>query len=246
MKHSIKTKGLVLRRIPLNEADQIVTLLTRDEGRVSLIAKGSRRLKSRFCGRLELLNHLDLNYLQGRDLGYLSEAEILEFWPTDINLKAQGALFYMAEITGRMLPEGGETSEVYELLCQTLRHTDEQSSEIMLYAYIVKLMTLLGFMGSWNTCSRSEAKLDLEETHYLSVNDVSLVRSEYSSPADLCLSPSVIKWVSYMQKEVFENLKKVSPSPQEKAEFWSIMQHIFSNLLHFPFKSEGFLLESIR
>jgi DNA repair protein RecO (recombination protein O) len=75
MEKQKKTKGIVLRRFNLNEADQIVTVLTEDEGKVSLLAKGSRRLKSKFCGRLEPFYHVSLNYFQGRELGHLDEAD---------------------------------------------------------------------------------------------------------------------------------------------------------------------------
>lgn len=242
MEKQKKTKGIVLRRIDLNEADQIITILTEDEGKVSLMANGSRRLKSRFCGRLEPFYHLSLNYFQGRDLGHLDEAEILDvFAPLEYNLKTKGILFFMAEITAKLLADGQECADVYALLKECLSQFEENSSEVILLGYMVKLLTRLGFMAPWDVCSRSSQPIILNQPYYLSLRDASVIRSGYAESADLRLTPSVIKWVNYMQKEGFDNLKRVSPSHGEKAEVSFIMQRVFGNILNYPFRSEAFL-----
>lgn len=242
MEKQKKTRGIVLRRINLNEADQIITVLTEDEGKVSLMASGSRRLKNKFCGRLEPFYHLSLNYFQGRDLGHLNEAEILDVYaPLEYDLKSKGILFFMAEITAKLVADGQECGEVYALLKDCLSQFEETSGEVILLGFMVKLLTQLGFMASWNTCSRSNEGINLSQPHYLSMRDASVVRSGYAEAADLRLTPSVIKWVNFMQKEGFANLKMVRPSRGEQTEVSFIMQRVFGNILNYPFKSEPFL-----
>jgi DNA repair protein RecO (recombination protein O) len=237
-----KTNGIVLRRINLNEADQIVTVLTEDEGKISLVAKGSRRLKNKFCGRLEPFYHLSLNYFQGRDLGHLDEAEILDVYaPLEYDLKSKGILFFIAELTAKLVADGQECRDVYALLKDYLYQFEEATAEVTLHAYMVKLLTMLGFMASWNICSRSNEKINLTQPHYLSMRDASVIRSGYEESADLRLTPSVIKWVNYMQKEDFQSLKRVCPSRGEQAEVSFIMQRVFGNIVNYPFKSEAFL-----
>jgi DNA repair protein RecO (recombination protein O) len=242
MEQRKQTRGIVIRRFNLNEADQIVTVLTENEGKVSLMAKGSRRLKSKFCGRLEPFYHVSLNYFQGRDLGHLDEAEILEVYaPLESDLRSKSILFFMAEITAKLVADGQECQEVYQLLSECMSEFEESNSEIILHAYMVKLLTLLGFMAPWDSCSRSNKKLNLMEPLFLSARDASVVRSGYNESADVRLTPSVIKWVNYMQKEKLTNLKRVTPSPGEKAEVYYVMQSVFGNILNYPFKSEAFL-----
>jgi len=242
MEKQKQTRGIVIRRFNLNEADQIVTVLTENEGKVSLMAKGSRRLKSKFCGRLEPFYHVSLNYFQGRELGHLDEAEILEVYaPLESDLKSKSILFFMAEITAKLVADDQECQEVYSLLSECMSGFEESHSEIILHAYMVKLLTLLGFMAPWDTCSRSNRKLNLAEPHFLSARDASVVRSGYNETTDIRLTPSVIKWVNYMQKESFSSLKRISPSHGEKAEVFFITQSIFGNILNYPFKSEAFL-----
>lgn len=65
-------EGVVLRTVKLGEADRIVTLLTRDHGKIRAVAKGVRRTKSRFGGRLEPFMRVSLLIAEGRSLDVIS------------------------------------------------------------------------------------------------------------------------------------------------------------------------------
>ncbi|MGD0706548.1 MAG: DNA repair protein RecO [Trebonia sp.] len=69
--------GVVLRTQKLGEADRIITILTRQNGRVRAVAKGVRRTKSRFGGRLEPFTHVDVLIHPGRSLDIIMQAEVI-------------------------------------------------------------------------------------------------------------------------------------------------------------------------
>jgi DNA repair protein RecO (recombination protein O) len=69
--------GVVLRTQKLGEADRIITLLTRQNGRVRAVAKGVRRTKSRFGARLEPFTHVDVLIYPGRSLDVITQAEVI-------------------------------------------------------------------------------------------------------------------------------------------------------------------------
>ncbi|HET9079903.1 MAG TPA: DNA repair protein RecO [Trebonia sp.] len=69
--------GVVLRTQKLGEADRIITLLTRHNGRVRAVAKGVRRTKSRFGARLEPFTHVDVMIHPGRSLDVITQAEVI-------------------------------------------------------------------------------------------------------------------------------------------------------------------------
>ena len=69
--------GVVLRTHKLGEADRIITLLTRQNGRVRAVAKGVARTKSRFGGRLEPFTHVDVLIHPGRSLDVIQQAEVI-------------------------------------------------------------------------------------------------------------------------------------------------------------------------
>ncbi len=69
----VTTKAIILRRIDYQEADRIVRLLTPDQGKISVIAKGVRRPKSKLAGGIELFSTNDITYIKGRtDLSTLA------------------------------------------------------------------------------------------------------------------------------------------------------------------------------
>jgi DNA repair protein RecO (recombination protein O) len=76
--------GIVLRTQKLGEADRIITLLTRQNGRVRAVAKGVRRTKSRFGARLEPFTHVDLMIHPGRSLDVITQAEVIRAYGTPL------------------------------------------------------------------------------------------------------------------------------------------------------------------
>ena len=74
--------GVVLRTQKLGEADRIITLLTRHHGRVRAVARGIRRTKSRFGGRLEPFTHVDVMVHNGRSLDVITQAEVIRAYGT--------------------------------------------------------------------------------------------------------------------------------------------------------------------
>jgi len=77
MKIPKSTQGIVLSRINYGEADRILTILTRDYGKVSLIAKGTRREKSKLAGGIELFSISEISFIEGKsDMGTLTSARL--------------------------------------------------------------------------------------------------------------------------------------------------------------------------
>jgi DNA repair protein RecO (recombination protein O) len=244
MNRQFKTEGIVLKRVNFNEADQIVTILTSNCGKISCMAKNSRLLKNRFCGRLELAYQVGITGFHGRNLGYANEVEITDARQLfNLDLKTTGIIFYISEITNKLLQDGQQIDGAYSLLLHALDHlnSNQDKNEVILYAYIIKLLTLLGFMAPWDRCARSNVKLNLLEPLYLNVRDGSVIRSGYNTPEDIRLTPPLIKWVNYMQKEPFPELIKVAPGKGEKVQVWYMVKTMLENILSYPVKAEEFL-----
>ena len=74
--------AVVLRTIKLGEADRIVTLVTEGRGRVRAVAKGVRKTKSRFGGRLEPMTHVAVQLYEGRELDTITQVETVDHFRT--------------------------------------------------------------------------------------------------------------------------------------------------------------------
>ena len=76
-----KTEAIILKQIPIGEADRIFTLFTANLGKIKAVAKGVRKPKSRIGGHLEPLSHCSLMIARGRNLDIISSAETLNSFP---------------------------------------------------------------------------------------------------------------------------------------------------------------------
>jgi DNA repair protein RecO (recombination protein O) len=102
--------GVVLRTQKLGEADRIITLLTRHNGRVRAVAKGVRRTKSRFGARLEPFTHVDVMIHPGRSLDVITQAEVIRAYGTPLvrDYPKYTAGTAMLETAERFTPEEKE------------------------------------------------------------------------------------------------------------------------------------------
>ena len=154
-----RDSGVVLRVTKLGEADRIVTLLTRRTGRVRAVAKGVRRTKSKFGGRLEPFSHVDAQFYAGRNLDIVTQAESLDsFGPalaTDYGRYTAGTV--IVETTERLTAEEREPSlRLYLLLVSALRalaETDRDPSLVM-DAFLLRAMGLAGWAPALTECAR--------------------------------------------------------------------------------------------
>ena len=101
-----RDRGVVLRTYKLGEADRIVVMLTRGHGKIRAVAKGIRKTKSRFGGRLEPASHVDLLVYEGRgDLDIVSQAETVDhFAHVRDDLERLGRAVAILEAAGEWKP----------------------------------------------------------------------------------------------------------------------------------------------
>jgi len=151
--------AVVLRVTKLGEADRVVTLLTRSGGRVRAVAKGVRRTKSKFGGRLEPFSHVDLQLYAGRNLDIVTQAETLDpFGPVlAADYPRYTCATAIAETAERLTSEEREPSlRLYLLVVSALRALSQtpRSPSLVLDAYLLRAMALAGWAPALTDCAR--------------------------------------------------------------------------------------------
>jgi DNA repair protein RecO (recombination protein O) len=155
---SLKTEGIVIRSLRYGEADRILHLYTPDRGRIGAIAKGVRRARSRFGGRLEPFFRLNLVLYEGRsDLLTVTAAETVAAHP---RLREDaGALDGAAracEAVARVFDDGDPHAGVYHLLANELALLDREpgrAGRANALAFRVKLLLAAGFAPQLAACA---------------------------------------------------------------------------------------------
>ena len=154
--------GVVLRTQNLGEADRIITLLCRQNGRVRAVAKGVRRTKSRFGARLEPFTHVDVLIHPGRSLGVITQAEVIRPYgaPLVSNYPGYTAGVAMLETAERFTPMESEPAiRQFLLLIGGLRALgeDEREPRLVLDAYLLRSLAVAGYAPALEECARCGA-----------------------------------------------------------------------------------------
>ena len=170
MPGSFKAEAVVLRSIRYGEADRILHLYTRQRGRVNAIAKGSRRPKSRYGGRLEPFFRLDLVLHEGRgELATVTGAATIDAYA---HLRGSGEAIQAAaracDAVLRLLDSTEPNPAAYNLLCRYLTLLDGDGigqegepsvgapacSRAAALAFRIKLALAAGFAPELGSCAR--------------------------------------------------------------------------------------------
>lgn len=141
------SEGIVLSRKNYGEADRMLTVLSKDFGKVSLLAKGIRKIKSRKRGHLEIFTHIKFSAASGHGFDILTEAETInDFSKIRTNLNKISLACYFLEVTNKILHEDGHMSPVYKLLLDSLRQLENDTElKKLRLEFIYNLLIDLGY-----------------------------------------------------------------------------------------------------
>ncbi|HUR77292.1 MAG TPA: DNA repair protein RecO [Acidimicrobiales bacterium] len=148
-----RDRAVVLRTIPLGEADRIVTLMTENHGRVRAVAKGIRRTTSKFGSRLEPTTHVSLQLYLGRELDTITQAETIAHM-TNVrdDLHRFGRANVMLETVDQVALEREPNHALYRMLAGALGELDRDDAPLVLAGFLLKLLALEGFQPQIDVC----------------------------------------------------------------------------------------------
>ena len=113
---SRKLSGFIIKRTNFGESDKILTLFTKEEGKIKVIAKGTRKMKSKFSGHTELMSKANFVISKGKTFGIVTEVDLEEnFVGLNLNLKNLKNLYFIIEVIEKSLPEKYPAPELFKL-----------------------------------------------------------------------------------------------------------------------------------
>jgi DNA repair protein RecO (recombination protein O) len=123
---SYRVEAIVLRKKNLGEADCLLTVYTKEKGKLTVIAKGVRKIASRKKGSLDTFNKVILQVADTKTIDIVTEALLLDnfsAWKT--NITKVSLAYYIAEIIDRLTRDGEPNHEVYGLLVNFFQKLDD-------------------------------------------------------------------------------------------------------------------------
>jgi len=169
-----QTEAIVLRTWPFHEADVIVSLFTREQGKVKGIARSAMKSRKRFGGALEPMTHVRANYAEKpkQDLVRLDSFEILRSplsQPMD-HARLAG-LQFIAEVLDEAMPEHGPEDAIFRLTLAVLEQVQVGRVWLPVTYFSLWIMRLMGWMPELGACAVCGEALAGRPAYYDAASD---------------------------------------------------------------------------
>jgi len=171
------TTGIVLSRTDYGEADRILTLLTPEQGKLRLMAKGVRRIKSKLAGGIELFSVSNITYIQGkREVGTLLSSRLLKHYGHIVEDINRTMLGYELIKQLNKATEDQPEAEYFDLLQQAFAALDDLAIDLGLIKlwFTAQLLRLDGHTPNLQT-DITHQKLEIDKKYEFSYDDMAFI-----------------------------------------------------------------------
>lgn len=241
---SIKVDAVILRHSDYGEADRLLTLFTREAGKLRAIAKGVRKMQSRKAGHLEPFTQVTLMLAQGHDLWIVTQAEATElFQPLRESLPLIGYAGYVVELLDRFTYEEGQNWQLFQLLVETLKRlASEPDPFVPVHYYEMRLLDLMGFRPLLFECASCGKAIQAED-QYFSAERGGVLCPDCGLMVNLVrpISMDALRYLRHFQRSSYNDAKRANPGQDTRDEVEAILNYYLTYLLERNLNSPEFI-----
>lgn len=233
----VDTEGLILKSYSLAEADKIIVFLTQNEGLVRGVAKGAKRLKSKFGGSLEPFSIVQMSYFQkeDRELVSIRQIDLLKsFFDNASEPLFLQKFSYLVDLLVEFAPPHDPNERLYRMtkVCLETAAENSESLESIAVYFELWILRLGGYLPNWNNCDVCRREINQDEDSALQINFHLFCKS---------CQKNAKNWnISARQRQIFINAQRFAPTkfvefaknyPVDVKEVSHILKRIISNIL---------------
>jgi DNA repair protein RecO (recombination protein O) len=215
------TEAIVLSRLELGEADRILTLFTPAHGKFNVIAKGSRRTKSRSGPHLDVLCRTTIDLAKGKDLDVVTSAQTVDIHERlRTDLDAFCAASYMAELVRHLTEERQEHRAVYDLLKRSLAIVNDGVDPWPVMRHFeLALLSILGYRPELYQCVNCGEEITATINSWsTSMGGILCPNCRGIDPAATPLSVNAQKYIRTMERSGLGSLIRLELNELERNE----------------------------
>lgn len=159
---TIHAEGVVLRTIDFGEAHRVVTIYTKEFGKIDANAYGCRRPRSKLAAPVLMFNHIGVELLHGPKVDMIRDAEIITYFPIteDLMRIAYASLFF--EIVNQMTPLNQKDEDIFFLLLNALKTFVERNPRVVTAAAACQFIATSGVLLRLDRCVQCGAPVDYD------------------------------------------------------------------------------------
>lgn len=204
-------QGIVLRGYPFGEADRVVVILSPNHGKLRTVAKGVRKTKSRFGGRLEPFTHVDLVLYEGRNLDTITQASVIEAFPSlRSDLDRVLVAGTMVEAIDAVAQENESSLRAFLLLQRGLRTLEKAPPHPdLLAAFLLGIAEVVGVAPALDHCAGCGRRDRLAR---FSFGDGGVLCEQDRTPGSVQLRAGLTEYLARLAAAPIDELPRSDPS----------------------------------
>ncbi len=209
-----KTRGIVIKELRYKDTSKILSIYTEKKGKISVLARGVYKPKSRFIANTQLFTLNDYYLYKGKSFYYINEADVLEpFYSIREDLDRLMSGSYLLELIDLSLGEEDPNPILFKFLLKALEVLSKLEKDFLKFivAYEIKFISFIGYRPVLSSCANCkktniEGKLFSIDLGGLICSDCGELESNYYRPKSYNLDKSI---VDDMKKLMMVELDKI-------------------------------------
>lgn len=243
---SYRAQAIVLGHIEYGEADRILRIFTYEKGKITAIAKGVRKIRSRKAGHLEPFTQVNLFLAKGREMDIITQAETVNgFMGLREDLRKLAFANYIVEVLDRFTYEEGQNIGIFRLLASTLsRLAGQQNLETIVHYYEIRLLELLGFRPELFHCVDCGKEVIAEDQYFTPLaGGVVCPKCGRMRPEAWSIDMNLLRYFRHMQRSSWERVKDLTIPKHIEPDLAELIQRYLSYILERQLNTPNFIRE---
>ena len=146
-------RAIVLTRKDFRENDQIISVYTREKGKIELLARGVKKIISKQSSYLEPFSLVEIGIEPGKEIYHLTKVQSIEYFVKIRNdLEKSLTAGYAVKFVNRMTESGEKDGRIFDLILSGLKFLEINNNHYFLDIFVLKFLSLLGFAPELNHC----------------------------------------------------------------------------------------------
>jgi len=232
--------AVILRLWDVGEADRMLSIYSREEGKGRALAKGVRRPRSRRAGHLQPLSHTRLLLAHARSAPIVAQAEAVETFPSlreDVTRYAHAA--HVAELVERLVWEGEHYPGLHAALLETLRAVAQEAHpDWPVRHFELRLLHWVGFRPELQYCTVCGRAIQPEDQFFSARHGgVVCPRCRTQAPDAQPVSRRVLKFLRHLQRSSWSEARRVIPERAIRRAVEDVLQAYLTFVLEKPLRA---------
>lgn len=223
--------GVILSRRDIGEADRLLTIFSQEVGKIKVIARGSRRIKSRLACQIEPFSHGSFQIVEGKTFYVLTGAQtVCPFESREKDLEVFSALSYICELLDLTFQEEEPDNYFYQETIKILNmvNNEKDKIQIILLYFESLLLKTLGYRPNYHQCLECGAAIREEENFQGSFEGIFCSECAQKGKS---LNKNSVKLLRILSKGDIELVAKLNVSPKDVQVIEELIRYFLADIL---------------